>query len=58
MELFDIYRGANLPVGRKSVAFHTTYQSPDRALNEKEVNALRGRIIATVQKETGGVLRG
>jgi len=58
VELFDIYRGANLPAGRKSVAFHTTYQSPDRALTEKEVNALRGRIIAAVQKETGGVLRG
>lgn len=58
VELFDIYRGATLPVGRKSIAFHTTYQSPDRALNEKEVNALRGRIIAQVQKETGGVLRG
>ncbi len=58
VELFDIYRGQNIAAGRKSIAFHLTYQSPDRALNEKEVNAIRQRIIATVQKETGGLLRG
>lgn len=58
VELFDIYRGANLPPNRKSLAFHLTYQSPDRPLNEREVNALRKRIIDAVQKETGGALRG
>jgi phenylalanyl-tRNA synthetase beta subunit len=40
------------------VAFHLTYQRNDRMLAEKEVASLRKRIIAAVEKETGGVLRG
>ncbi len=55
--LFDIYRGANLPPNRKSLAFRLTYQSPDRPLREREVAALRKRIIEAVEKETGGALR-
>ncbi len=58
VELFDIYRGDKLPPGHKSVAFHLTYQSPDRLLNEREVAALRKRIIESVQKELSGTLRG
>jgi phenylalanyl-tRNA synthetase beta chain len=58
VELFDIYRGDKLAANHKSVAFHLTYQSPDRLLNEREVAALRKRIINSVQKETGGALRG
>lgn len=58
VEIFDIYRGTNLPDNRKSVAFHLTYQSPERLLVEREVVALRKRIIDAVQRETGGVLRG
>lgn len=57
VELFDIYRGANLATNRKSVAFHLTYQRNDRSLSEREVASLRQRIIAAVEKETGGVLR-
>ena len=56
--LFDIYRGDKLAPNHKSVAFHLTYQSPDRSLNEREVAALRKRIIDSVQKEAGGALRG
>lgn len=58
LDLFDIYRGAGLPEGAKSLAFRLTYQSPDRSLNEREVAALRKRIIEAVQRETGGKLRG
>jgi phenylalanyl-tRNA synthetase beta chain len=58
LELFDIYRGDPIPVGHKSMAYRLTYQSPTRSLNEKEVMHLRQRIIAAVEKETGGRLRG
>ncbi|MFN8490997.1 MAG: phenylalanine--tRNA ligase subunit beta [Caldilineaceae bacterium] len=58
IELFDIYRGEPLPAGNKSLAYRLTYQSPERSLNEKEVEALRRRIISTVEKATGGKLRG
>ena len=58
IELFDIYRGEPLPAGNKSLAYRLTYQSPERSLNEKEVEALRRRIIGSVEKATGGKLRG
>ncbi|MCX6049846.1 MAG: phenylalanine--tRNA ligase subunit beta [Chloroflexi bacterium] len=58
IELFDIYRGEPLPVGFKSLAYRVTYQSPERSLHEKEVEQLRKRIIAAVEKATGGKLRG
>jgi phenylalanyl-tRNA synthetase beta chain len=58
VELFDIFRGGTLTAGRKSVAFHLSYQSPDRPLVEREVAALRRRIIDAVVKETGATLRG
>lgn len=58
IELFDIYRGEPLPVGTKSLAYRLTYQSPERSVNEKEVEQLRKRIIGTVEKATGGKLRG
>jgi phenylalanyl-tRNA synthetase beta chain len=57
VELFDIYRGPNLAADRKSLAFRLTYQSDERPLNEREVKTLRQRIIAAVEKETGGSLR-
>ncbi len=56
-ELFDIYRGEPLPVGFKSLAYRLTYQSPERNLQEKEVEQLRKRIISAVEKATGGKLR-
>jgi phenylalanyl-tRNA synthetase beta chain len=57
VELFDVYRSENVGLGRKSLAFHLTYQSNERNLNEKEVTKLRNSIIAAVERETGGKLR-
>ncbi len=57
VELFDVYRGEPLAAGRKSLAYRLTYQSPERSLAEKEVTALRNRIVAGVEKATGGKLR-
>ncbi|MCB0044363.1 MAG: phenylalanine--tRNA ligase subunit beta [Caldilineaceae bacterium] len=57
VELFDVYRGEPLAADAKSVAFHVIYQSPDRSLHEKEVQALRNRIVKAVEQETDGRLR-
>lgn len=58
IELFDIYRGAPLPDGAKSLAYRLTYQSLERGLQEKEVAFLRKRIIESVENATRGKLRG
>ncbi len=56
--LFDIYRGPQVGAGKKSLAFALTYQSPGKALDEKDVEKLRGRIIKTVEKQLGAKVRG
>jgi phenylalanyl-tRNA synthetase beta chain len=57
IELFDVYRGEPLAMGHKSLAYRLTYQSPDRSLSEQEVADLRRRIVAGVERATGGKLR-
>jgi phenylalanyl-tRNA synthetase beta chain len=58
VELFDLYRGEPLPAGHKSLAFQVTYQSAQSTLSEEEVAAARARIVETVTREVGGVMRG
>ena len=57
IELFDVYRGAQIPEGKKSLAYALTYQALNRTLTDKEVNKLRARIQRRLQKELGAELR-
>lgn len=57
-ELFDVYRGAQIPAGRKSLAYALTYQAADRTLTDEEVSKLQARIQRTLEKELGAQLRG
>jgi phenylalanyl-tRNA synthetase beta chain len=45
VELFDVFRGKNVPEGQKSVAYAFTYRNADRTLTDVEVNAAHGRLI-------------
>lgn len=55
--LFDIYRGPQVSEGKKSLAFALTYQASGKALDEKDVEKLRGRIIKAMEKQLGAKLR-
>ncbi len=57
VRLFDVYRGAQIPEGKKSLAYALTYQALNRTLTDKEVNKLRARIQRRLQKELGAELR-
>jgi phenylalanyl-tRNA synthetase beta chain len=39
VEVFDVYQGAGLPEGKKSLAFSLTFRSGERTLTDDEVNA-------------------
>ena len=54
--VFDVYQGAELE-GRKSVAISVTLQPSDKTLTDKEIEAVGARIVANVEKQTGGSLR-
>ncbi|MEE2691058.1 MAG: phenylalanine--tRNA ligase subunit beta [Pseudomonadota bacterium] len=55
--LFDVYQGKGVPEGRKSLAVEVTIQPRDKTLTDEEIEALSARIVAQVNKATGGVLR-
>jgi phenylalanyl-tRNA synthetase beta chain len=55
---FDVYRGAQVGAGQKSVAFAISYQAPDRTLSDEDAARLRGRIVAAWRDRFGGELRG
>ncbi len=56
IELFDIYRGAPLPAGKKNVAFNLYYRHSSRTLTEDEANAEHEK-IARLIREHGWDLR-
>jgi phenylalanyl-tRNA synthetase beta chain len=58
VELFDIYRGAQVAPGKKSLAYTLTLQAPDRTLTDEEASRLLSRILRTLEKELGAQLRG
>ncbi len=55
--LFDIYRGAPLGPSEKSLAWRLAVRADDRALDDGEVDALVGRLLAAVAAAHGGRLR-
>ena len=55
--LFDVYRGEQAGVGKKSLAYSLTYQAPERTLTDQEVAAIRQRIIRSLESELSGKLR-
>jgi phenylalanyl-tRNA synthetase beta chain len=58
VRLFDLYQGASIGPGRKSLAYSLTYQAPDRTLTDAEVRRVRERLIAHLGESLGAKLRG
>ena len=55
--VFDVYRGEQVGEGRKSVAIHLAFQSPERTLTDEEAAELRERIVAALAERFGAELR-
>jgi phenylalanyl-tRNA synthetase beta chain len=55
--LFDVYRGQQIPAGKKSLAYALTFQAPDRTLSDEDAKKLRQKIVARLERELGAVLR-
>ncbi len=55
--LFDVYEGSQLPPGKKSLAYHLTFQAPDRTLTDKDVSKQRGRLLKLLEQQLGAKLR-
>lgn len=57
VSLFDIYRGAGVPEGQKSLAVEVTLQPRTASLTDADLDALSRSVIKAAQKATGAVLR-
>ena len=57
MRLFDVYTGAQLGAGRKSLAYTLRLRAPDRTLTAAEATAARDAAVAEAARRTGAVLR-
>lgn len=56
--LFDVYSGKGIDPGKKSLAIAVTLQPREKTLTDPQIEAISERLVAAVQKATGGVLRG
>ena len=57
VELFDIYRGAQLGEGKKSVSFRVTLRASDRTLTVEEADKVSGKILSNLEHQLGLTLR-
>ena len=58
VRLFDVYEGAQVGEGSKSLAYALRFRAPDRTLKDDEVAAARDAAVAAATAATGAVLRG
>ncbi|MBI4534738.1 MAG: phenylalanine--tRNA ligase subunit beta, partial [Ignavibacteriae bacterium] len=57
VEVFDVYDGENLPVGKKSLAFSLEIMSREKTLTEAEIETEVKRIVKKVEGAFGASLR-
>jgi phenylalanyl-tRNA synthetase beta chain len=57
VRLFDVYRGRQIPPGKKSLAFSLAFQAQDRTLTDAEVEREKRRILDAARERLGARLR-
>jgi len=50
---FDLYRGAGIPEGTRSIAYRLRFRAPDRTLTDKEVEQATDRVLRRLREELG-----
>jgi len=55
--LFDIYTGAPIPAGKKSVAFALAYRADDRTLTDEDADSITVKILGALETKLGAVIR-
>ena len=51
VELFDVYTGANLPAGKKSMAYRIKFTALDRTLSVEDVEKYVAKILRTLKEK-------
>ncbi|MBI4178275.1 phenylalanine--tRNA ligase subunit beta [bacterium] len=57
VDVFDLYRGDNLPAGAYALGVSLRFQSPVRSLSDEEANRSRDAALARLERQIGARLR-
>lgn len=57
LTLFDVYRGDQIPDGARSLAYSMVLRAPDRTLKAPEVEKVRKKVIADLEKRLKATVR-
>jgi phenylalanyl-tRNA synthetase beta chain len=57
VEVFDEYKGKNVPEGQRSLAFNLVYQASDRTLTDQDVDPVHQKVRDTLVKKFDVTLR-
>lgn len=57
VELFDVYEGEKLGKGKKSLAFHITYQPSDKTLTQEEVDKIQSQLVKKLEDKFEAIIR-
>ena len=57
LQVFDVYRGGNLPEGSTAYGVRLVFRSPERTLTDKEIDAIINRMLSKLERELKVVLR-
>lgn len=57
VQLFDVYRGAQIEKGKKSVAFSLVFRSADKTLADADINAVMTQLLSALDREFNAKLR-
>jgi phenylalanyl-tRNA synthetase beta chain len=57
VELFDVFRGKNVPEGQKSQAYAFTYRAADKTLTDAEANAAHTKIVEAFKAQLQATVR-
>ncbi|MCX7872277.1 MAG: phenylalanine--tRNA ligase subunit beta [Verrucomicrobiae bacterium] len=57
VQLFDVFRGKNIPEGHKSMAYAFIYRSTERTLTDNEVNQIHEKLIEELKAKASATIR-
>ena len=57
VDLFDVFRGKNVPEGQKSMAYAFTYRAADRTLTDAEATSAHAKVVEAFKQQLKAVVR-
>lgn len=57
LKLFDVYKGKQVPEGKKSMAYTIVFRAEEKTLTDEDVNPVVDKILKALSEQLGVTLR-